>query len=51
MASVIDQIFKIHQPQPRYKVINEIAKRWSPRHYADEKVSQEDIDMIFEAAR
>jgi len=51
MVSVIDEIIKIHQPRPRYKVINEIAKRWSPRHYSQEKISTKHLNIIFEAAR
>ena len=51
MVSIIDEILKIHQPRPRYKVISEITKRWSPRHYSDEIIPIKDINIIFEAAR
>jgi nitroreductase len=51
MVSVIDKILKIHQPRPRYKIIREIAKRWSPRHYSDEKIPREHLNIIFEASR
>ncbi|OGH06130.1 MAG: hypothetical protein A2W22_04475 [Candidatus Levybacteria bacterium RBG_16_35_11] len=46
-----DKIFKIHLPKPKYKVIKEIATRWSPRFYSEEKIPQKDINSIFEAAR
>lgn len=51
MVSVVDTIIKIHQPRPKYKIINEIANRWSPRHYSDEKIPVEHLHIIFEAAR
>jgi len=51
MVLVIDKIIKIHQPRPRDKVISEIAKRWSPRHYSQEKIPTKHINIIFEAAR
>lgn len=51
MASIDDKIVKIHQPRPEYKVISEIAKRWSPRYYSQEKIPTEHINIIFEAAR
>ena len=51
MISIIDEILKIHQPKPRYKVISEITKRWSPRHYSDEKIPTKHLNIIFEAAR
>ncbi len=51
MVLLIDKIIKIHQPRPKYKIISEIAKRWSPRHYSDEKIPSEHMDVIFEAAR
>lgn len=51
MISIIDKIIKIHQPRPRYKIISEIANRWSPRHYSDEKIPIEHLNSMFEASR
>ncbi len=44
-------IINIHKPRPDYKVIEEIADRWSPRHYSSKKISQDHLKTIFEAAR
>lgn len=51
MDPTLKKILKIHQPRPRYKVIAEIANRWSPRHYSAEKIQDEHLNTIFEAAR
>lgn len=51
MVSIIDKIINIHQPRPKYNIIREIANRWSPRHYSDEKIPIEHLHSIFEAAR
>jgi len=51
MISDVNKILKIHLPRSKYKVISEIAKRWSPRHYSDKKISEKHLDIIFEAAR
>jgi len=51
MISVIDRILKIHQPKPKYKIIKEIANRWSPRHYSGKKVPLKHINIILEASR
>ncbi|MEN8253736.1 MAG: nitroreductase family protein [Patescibacteria group bacterium] len=45
------KVFDIHKPEPRFPVIEEIQKRFSPRFFSDEKVSAKDLDSIFEAAR
>ena len=34
-----------------YPIINEIKNRWSPRAFAEEPVSEEDLMSLFEAAR
>lgn len=44
-------ILKIHLPKPTYKIINEIAKRWSPRYFSNKEISKKDIKTIFEAVR
>jgi nitroreductase len=46
-----DDILKIHLPKPKFKILDVIAKRWSPRHYSDEAIPQEHIEQVFEAAR
>jgi len=46
-----EEIIKIREPQPNYPVIKEIANRFSPRYFSDEKVESSDINSIFEAAR
>jgi len=51
MVSIIDKIIKIHQPRPRYKIISEIANRWSPRHYSDEKIPMKHLNIMLEASR
>ena len=44
-------ILKVHQPQPRFPVIQAIQNRFSPRFYTDELVDEKDLQAIFEAAR
>lgn len=51
MKSRRDQVIEIHTPKPRFKVIDPIAKRFSPRWYSDEQIAKKDLDIIFEAAR
>lgn len=34
-----------------YEILNEIQKRWSPRAFSEESVSNEDLEAIMEAAR
>lgn len=46
-----EEIIKIRKPRPDYPVINEIANRFSPRYFSDDKVETRDINSIFEAAR
>lgn len=48
---IAKKIHTIHLPRPRFKVIKEIATRWSPRYYSDEKIPEKDINIVFEAAR
>lgn len=47
----MDKIFKVHLPKPRFKVISQIATRWSPRYYSQEEISQKNINTMLEAAR
>lgn len=49
--TITDEIIKIRKPRPDYPVIKEIADRFSPRHFSNEKIPDEIIDSIFEAAR
>jgi len=49
--SVVDAIIKVRKPQPRVPVIDVISKRFSPRVFSAESISQELIERIFEAAR
>lgn len=49
--SVLTKILQVHQPKIKYKVIKEIAQRWSPRYFSPEPVSQKHLKIIFEAAR
>lgn len=51
MPSITDKINKIHLPKPGFKIIKEIANRWSPRHYSETPVPLSDLKIIFEAAR
>lgn len=44
-------ILKIRKPKPKYPIIKEIAERFSPRFFSEEKITQKEIDKIFEAAR
>jgi len=44
-------ILKIHQPKPRFPVIKEIKKRFSPRFFSNKPVNEKDLNVIFEAAR
>jgi len=49
--TIADDIFKIHLPKPRQKILEEIASRWSPRYYTDVPIQEEHLEIIFEAAR
>ena len=51
MSGLADRIIKTHLPKPKYKIIDLIAKRWSPRNYLDTKIPKSDIQKMFEAAR
>lgn len=44
-------VFDAHSPKPRYPVIGEIQKRFSPRFFASDPVKKSDLDSILEAAR
>jgi nitroreductase len=44
-------IIRIRKPKTRYPVIEPIANRFSPRHFSREKISEKDLNSIFEAAR
>jgi len=46
-----NEIIRIRRPRPDHPVIAEIANRFSPRHFSSEKISQENLNSIFEAAR
>ena len=49
--TTLKDIINIHKPHPDYKVIKEIAKRWSPRHYSGERIPLDHLNSFFEAAR
>jgi len=49
--SALKKILKVHKPKTNYKVIKEIAQRWSPRYFSDEPVSENHLKIIFEAGR
>lgn len=51
MKITAQDIIKIRKPKTRYPVIKPIANRFSPRHFSSEKISQEYLNSIFEAAR
>ena len=51
MKSPIDKILKVRKPNPKHRIINEIANRWSPRFFSAEPVPREHLDTMFEAAR
>lgn len=44
-------VFDIHTPIPRYPVMKEIQKRFSPRFFAKNPVKKDDLNSIMEAAR
>ncbi len=51
MVITFNDIIKIRRPKPKYKIIKEIAERWSPRYYSDKKIPLSHLKIIFEAAR
>ena len=51
MKITAEDIIKIRKPKTRYPVIQPIADRFSPRHFSSEKISEKDVNSIFEAAR
>jgi len=44
-------ILKIRNPKIKYPVIDEIKKRFSPRHFTNEMIPNRILNSIFEAAR
>lgn len=44
-------VLKVRKPKPRFPVIKEIEKRFSPRFFSNELVKEKDLNSIFEAAR
>ena len=51
MKKSLADILKIRKPRPKYKVLKEIAERWSPRYFSRGKISKSHLKIIFEAAR
>ena len=51
MKITADEIVKIRKPRPDYPVIKEITNRFSPRYFSEDAVKENDINIIFEAAR
>jgi len=49
--TIVDQVKSKRKPSSRFKVMSVIASRFSPRVYSQEKVSETDLRVIFEAAR
>jgi nitroreductase len=47
----LKNIKKIRKPKIDCKVMKVIAQRWSPRYYSNESISEENLNIIFEAAR
>lgn len=45
------KILSIHTPTPKFRVLEEIQKRFSPRFYSSEPIADNDIQRILEAAR
>lgn len=46
-----DEIKKIRKPKTKYPVIDSIRERFSPRFFSSDKIREEDLKMILEAAR
>jgi len=44
-------VYSIHKPKPRYPVMIEIQKRFSPRFFASDPVKEKDLQSMLEAAR
>jgi nitroreductase len=51
LVKTVDNILKVHLPKPKFKILDVITKRWSPRHYLSKKIPQEHINQMIEAAR
>ncbi|MFA6533031.1 MAG: nitroreductase family protein [Patescibacteria group bacterium] len=51
MKITTEEIIKIRKPSPNYPVIEEIANRFSPRHFLNKEIGTNEINSIFEAAR
>jgi nitroreductase len=45
------KILKVRKPKTKYKLIKEMAQRWSPRYFSNEPISENHLKIIFEAAR
>lgn len=49
--SIVEDILKNRKPEPRYPVLDSIAKRFSPRVFNDAVIPKEYIHSFLEAAR
>lgn len=45
------QVLKTRKPRPGFPLIKELAQRFSPRHFAVNKIPDSDMNTILEAAR
>lgn len=48
---ILEVVMQKRLPKPRVKVISSISKRFSPRVFAPDEPTKEDLEIIFEAAR
>jgi nitroreductase len=51
MQITSEKIIRIRKPKTSYPVIEPIAGRFSPRNFSSEKIPENDLNSIFEAAR
>lgn len=51
ISTIINQITQKRKPKPNYPILQELSKRFSPRHFSNEQIPEITMDKIFEAAR
>ena len=51
MVTIANRIVEKRKPKPRYSILQELDKRFSPRHFLNEQISTVVMNKILEAAR
>jgi nitroreductase len=49
--TIVDDVIAIRIPKPKFNVLEPIKKRFSPRVFSSEQISEDEMNTVFEAAR